>query len=208
MKILTLGAVAVLSLTFIGCEKKTTKTEINLPVVKKSKPAPSESKTKNILAFLTEVSAGFECELENTKTNKVSKVFYFETIDIESGKANGLKLFTVDSSDSSKVEPNLNVGNRDVFFLATYDKEEKNLEGIFKIWSPTTLSKGSTESKIEKEMLINSYITYDSKINEFDITITGQSPDGNEILPAEYVQNARIKNCVQAEKILRHRLKN
>ena len=183
---------SLVTLTMIGCEKKTSKTDVKVP-------KPDTSKSEEILANLKKPKAGFECELENLDTGDKSQVFYLDRSKESPEKPLYHKLYTV-NADKKSVEPNITIGKREIFFTLSYSSEN---DGIYKATGITVKSSSAVETDEDKKIFsVDANISFDSKVNEFEITLVSKSFDDQSNMISTESGSAKVANCVDAEMIV------
>lgn len=181
--------ITALILVFSGCEKKSYKAKVSTPKGKKA---------EEILSNLNEPKSGYECELEVLDTGAKSKVFYLDRSAKNPKSALFHKLYTV-NEDGKSVDANVSIGSSKLYLLP-YQSEN---DSIYKSSALASVSKETRKSKGSDGMTYlssNARISFDSKVNEFDIQIVDKSFDEKELsMVSTVVNTAKIANCSEAE---------
>lgn len=177
------------SLTMISCQKKASKPDVKPPKV-------DITKYEDIIKHLEKPKKGFECELEDLNTGGKSQVFYLDRSKQYPKKPLFHKIYTV-NPDGKSAEPNITIGKREVFFNLSYTS---NTDGIYKVLGMTLKSSTATDADYNKKLLsVDAKITFDSKVNEFEITLMSNTFGNQNAIVSNETGSAKIGNCVEAE---------
>lgn len=179
--------------TLASCNKKT---ESKKAVV----PKTTTPSTEEILSKIYPVNKGYECELEDLNTGDVSQMFYIDKSSQNKDNTLYHKFYAITEGEDT-VSPNIKLSNKQVW-MVPYASEN---DGIY-ISSPIVTNvkeTDSSETEVTEEGVVKiegAKISFDAKVNEFEITLTEQvinTNDGQTQL--NELETFKISNCLEAE---------
>lgn len=164
---------------------------------------PKYEPTSTVDVFLAELKSpkkGFECELEELRSGNKSQVFYIDKTENKADVLLNHQLYTV-LPDGKNVAPNIVIEKREIFYTVSYTSE---LDEIFKATGLTFSSSPQTEIVNGVKVFdAGLNISFDSKINEFFITLVTKTIDENMgFTSSTEASYARITNCFETKKII------
>jgi hypothetical protein len=157
----------------ISCSQKAEKKEVTVP---KTKTIDTESIIEDMFY---KSQNGFECEIENLRTNKISNIFYYKKLNT------GIDLlehsFYPINDDLKKVKGKINIDEYQ-FGNVQY---KTNVDELYEGSSIASGSKNFSTATI----------TFDSKVNEFEVKIIKYELINDITEKVETDSVARITNC-------------
>jgi len=174
-------------LTIVGCNKKTSTYEIKKTI------NTDTYKTEKVIGKIIIPKLGFKCEMENLDNGEITKVFYIKRLNENSNKALYHQFYSVNTDDTTVVT-NITIGTRQMW-IVQYDSEE---DGIYNASVLTSKAKEAAEVDDENILFVNAKVVFDSKINEFDITIISSSIDEDGHVTSINIGSAKINNCIES----------
>jgi hypothetical protein len=164
---------------------------------------PTYEPTSTVDTFLAKLKMpkkGFECELEELISGNKSQVFYIDKTERKPDVSLYHQLYTV-LPDGKNVSPNIVIEKREIFYSVSYTSE---LDEIFTA-TGLTLSSSPQKETIDGVKVFDAglNISFDSKINEFFISLVTKSIDENiGVTTSTEASYARITNCFETKKII------
>ena len=163
----------MLALSTVAC---TQKTEKKIVIVPELKSIDVEEIMENALYNSKD---GFECEIENLRTNEISNIFYYEKLDTGIDLLEHSFLPIIDNSKKLKGKINIDeyqFGN--VQYKSDADE----------VYKGSSMASGS-------KSFSSANIIFDSKVNEFDLEIIKFELVNDRTEEVENNSVARITNC-------------